>query len=58
MSRRRGNSTAKVTARNEQELMKPAPDERVQKWLLSIGEQRLTTTAVTVMEIERSATPA
>ncbi len=34
------------------ELMKPAPDEQVQKWLLSIGGQTITTTAITVMEIE------
>jgi len=34
------------------ELMKAHPDEQVHKWLLSLGEMRLTTTAVTVAEIE------
>ena len=34
------------------ELMKANPDEQVHKWFLSLGEIRLTTTAVTVAEIE------
>ncbi len=34
------------------ELMKSSPDEQVHKWLLSLDDIRLTTTAVTVAEIE------
>ncbi|HWU49745.1 MAG TPA: type II toxin-antitoxin system VapC family toxin [Asticcacaulis sp.] len=34
------------------ELMKTAPDPRVQDWLMSLDAVRLTTTAVTVTEIE------
>lgn len=34
------------------ELMKPVPDGRVRDWLAGLGEVALTTTAVTVAEIE------
>ncbi len=34
------------------ELMKATPDGQVHKWLLSLGEMPLTTTAVTAAEIE------
>jgi len=34
------------------ELMKPSPDGQVREWLLSLGEERLAITAITVAEIE------
>ena len=34
------------------ELMRPHPDEKVRTWLLSIGNERLAITAITVSEIE------
>lgn len=34
------------------ELMKPKPEEQVHKWLLSLGDTHLTTTAISVSEIE------
>jgi predicted nucleic acid-binding protein len=34
------------------ELMKARPDEQVHKWLRSLGDMRLTTTSVSVAEIE------
>ncbi len=34
------------------ELMKPRPDEQVRTWLMSLGDMRLATTAITVAEIE------
>lgn len=34
------------------ELMKPSPDPQVYRWLGGLGDQSLTTTAVTVAEIE------
>jgi predicted nucleic acid-binding protein len=34
------------------ELMKPRADERVRTWLFSLGDERLSTTAITIAEIE------
>ena len=34
------------------ELMRPVPDERVREWLADLGDMALTTTAVTVAEVE------
>ena len=34
------------------ELMKPSPDPPVRQWLAELGDQPLTTTAVTLAEIE------
>jgi predicted nucleic acid-binding protein len=34
------------------ELMKPRPDDQVRDWLVSLGDERLATTAITVAEIE------
>jgi toxin FitB len=34
------------------ELMKPRADERMRDWLLSLGDERLATTAICIAEIE------